>query len=77
VTVPRAVVVTEVIVHLASDGRSPLHPHPNTLTLHLIREDNSSLLVTSRPVVVDCRRSEVRVAVVHNLTTPFVKSMGQ
>lgn len=74
---PRAVVVTEVIVHVASDGRTEADPVPKAVRVQLIRDDNSTVLLTPRPVTLDCSARQLHVSVVHDLSTPFYRSRGQ
>lgn len=69
--------VTEVIVHVAADGRTEVDPVPKTISLELIRDDNSSTVLTPRPVTLDCARHELHVPVKHDLSTPFYKSRGK
>lgn len=74
---PRPVVATEVIVHVAADGRTEADPAPKELSVELIREDNSTVMLTPHPVTLDCRQQELHVTVIHDLSKPFYKSHGQ
>lgn len=74
---PRPVVATEVIVHVAADGRTEADPAPKGLSVELIRQDNSTVMLTPRPVPLDCRQPELHVTVLHDLSKAFYKSRGQ
>ncbi|XP_070175910.1 pappalysin-1-like [Littorina saxatilis] len=74
--VPRPVVVTEVIVHVASDGRTDHDPSPKRLKVEVIREDNSTVTLTPRSLTVDCRHPQLHVPVMHDLSTPFYRARG-
>ncbi|KAK7488072.1 hypothetical protein BaRGS_00020663, partial [Batillaria attramentaria] len=73
---PRAVVATEVIVHVAADGRTEADPVPKSLGVELIKEDNSTAVLTPSPVTLDCSQPQLSVHVVHDLTKPFYRAKG-
>lgn len=75
--ISKAVIVTEVIVHVASDGRTDADPVPKTISIELIREDGSTVVLTQKPVTLDCSENNLRASVMHDLSKPFYRSRGE
>ncbi|XP_012934986.1 pappalysin-1-like [Aplysia californica] len=76
VYIPRPVIVTEVILHLGSDGRNQTDMAPKNMSVDLILTDGTSFRLTPRDITLECKPDGFSFPVKHDLSTPFFKSKG-
>ncbi len=70
----KPVVATEVVVYIASDGRTEHDPAPKNITVNLVTTNNESVELSS--TTLDCARPVTSIPITHDLSQPFFHTKG-
>ncbi|KAL4219279.1 hypothetical protein ACF0H5_021860 [Mactra antiquata] len=76
VYVYKPVVATEIIIHLASDGRSLKNPDMKHLHIQLIDIDDKYVDLHTSSLTISCEDNPIHVPVIQDLSKPFVLTKG-
>ena len=73
---PKAVVTTEIILHLRADGSTDMDKNPQTIRVELITAKNNTVPLSPETTVVSCRQNPIHIHVTKDLSQPFFLTKG-
>ena len=74
---PQPVVAVAVIVHLGSDGYTPVNTNTKYMHVDLITPENLTVPVEPSNIPVSCQENPVHVPIKQDLSKPFILTQGK